>query len=309
MPPSGEATDAYKAFTCVRAGLNPHQTRNRGSLLDVRFAIDISPIGPWGTPQRLAELAALAERSGWDGVFLEDYVFNTDGLDVYDPWVSLAAVALATERVRIGTMVTPLPRRRPWKVAAEAVAIDHLSGGRMILGVGSGDPTSADLTAVGEQADAGVRGRMLDEALAVIDGLWSNQRFSHHGQHYRLDDVSLRPKPVQRPRIPIWVGGQYTRRRPRERALRWDGSCLYRIDPSAGWEDMRPDDVRALRELGGADYEISIGGRPRGPNEDAERALIAEIAAAGASWWQEWVAPDTPLERVRELIAAGPLRP
>jgi alkanesulfonate monooxygenase SsuD/methylene tetrahydromethanopterin reductase-like flavin-dependent oxidoreductase (luciferase family) len=275
-------------------------------------AIDISPLGPWGSPRQLAELAALAETSGWDGVFLEDYVIHPDGLDSYDPWVALAAIACATERMRIGTLVTPLPRRRPWKVASEATAIDHLSGGRMILGVGSGDPTSPDIIAVGEEQDARVRGEMLDEALEVIDTLWQREHVQHHGHHYQLDDVTLLPRPVQRPRIPIWVGGQVTRRKPRERALRWDGSCLYKATPP-DWDDMTAADVRALRALadqrpGGArGFSIAIGGRRRNPDLAAERDYIASIAEAGATWWNEWVPPLTPLEQARELIAAGPL--
>jgi alkanesulfonate monooxygenase SsuD/methylene tetrahydromethanopterin reductase-like flavin-dependent oxidoreductase (luciferase family) len=280
----------------------------RGYRLLVRFAIDLSPIGPWGSPRQLAELARLAEGCGWDGVFVEDYVFHAEGLDAYDPWVALAAIAVATEQVRIGTLVTPLPRRRPWKLAAEAVAVDHLSNGRMILGVGSGDPTSPDLTSVGEQADPRVRGRMLDEALAVIDGLWREDDFSFDGDYYQLESVSLRPKPIQQPRIPIWVGGAFTYRRPRERALRWDGSCLYRIQPP-DWEDMRPEDVRALRQQRGERFDIAVGGRRRRDDGAAERELVASIAEAGASWWNEWVPPDTPLERVRELIGGGPLRP
>jgi alkanesulfonate monooxygenase SsuD/methylene tetrahydromethanopterin reductase-like flavin-dependent oxidoreductase (luciferase family) len=106
----------------------------------MRYALGLGPVGPWGDPRTIADLAGLAERSGWDGVFIEDYVFFHDrASDVYDPWVTLAAIALATEQVTIGTMITPVPGRRVWKLAAEAVAIDHLSGGRLILGVGLGD--------------------------------------------------------------------------------------------------------------------------------------------------------------------------
>jgi alkanesulfonate monooxygenase SsuD/methylene tetrahydromethanopterin reductase-like flavin-dependent oxidoreductase (luciferase family) len=279
----------------------------------VQYAIDLSSVGPWGSPRTLAELGVLAEHSGWDAVFLEDYVVYADGLDTFDPWVALAAIAAATERIRIGTLVTPLPRRRPWKVASEAMTLDHLSNGRVILGVGSGDPTAADMNPVGEQPDARVRGAMLDEALGVIDALWTGERVHHQGAHYRLDGVALRPRPVQEPRIPIWVGGQYTKRRPRERALRWDGSCLYRAEPP-DWVDMSPDDVRELRRLAserpdhGAAFTITIGGRPRGPDPNAERRYVTSIAEAGADWWNEWVPPQTPVDRVRELIAAGPLR-
>src|SRR3954453_9296561 len=129
----------------------------------MRTAIDLSAIGPWGSPRQLSELAALAERSGWDAVFVEDYVFHPHGLAAYDPWIALAAIALATERVRLGPMITPLPRRRPWKVAAEATTLDHLSGGRVILGVGSGDPESPDTRGVGEDGDARTRASRLDE--------------------------------------------------------------------------------------------------------------------------------------------------
>ncbi|MGN6170580.1 MAG: LLM class flavin-dependent oxidoreductase [Solirubrobacteraceae bacterium] len=277
----------------------------------MRYAIDISAVGPWGTPRQLAELAALAEQSGWDGVFVEDYVVYADGLETYDPWIALSAIALATHRVRIGTLVTPLPRRRPLKVAAEAMTIDHLSEGRMILGVGSGDATSADMIPAGEQPDARRRGQMLDEALEVIAALWRGEPVHHNGANYRLDGVVLTPRPVQRPRIPIWIGGQYTRRRPRDRALRWDGSCLYKAQPP-DWDDMTPDDVRALRRIalaaGNTAFTIAIGGRQRRDDHDAEREYITSLADAGADWWNEWIHPRTPLPMVRELIGAGPLR-
>ena len=277
----------------------------------MRYAIDISAAGPWGSPHRLAELAALAEDAGWDGVFLEDYAVYSDGLETYDPWVALAAVAIATERVIIGTMVTPLPRRRPLKVASEAMTVDHLSGGRMILGVGSGDPTAADLVQAGEEADARTRAAMLDEALDVINALWQGEPVCHRGTHYVLDGVQLTPKPVQRPRIPIWVGGQYTLRRPRERALRWDGACLYKALPPE-WDDMTADDVREFRLLasqaGRKGFSIAIGGRQRRDDLDAEREYVASLADAGADWWHEWIHPRTPLETARKLIAAGPLR-
>ncbi len=301
----------------------------------MRFGIDISPAGAWGDPRTLAELAALAERSGWDGVFVEDYlVYQGGGEPTYDPWIALAAVALATERITLGTMVTPLPRRRPWKVAAEAMTIDHLSGGRFVLGVGSGDPDSPDTTSMrtacpcglppaartdrhrghsADLADPKIRAEILDESLDILAGLWSGEPFSYTGRHYQVDEVTLRPAPVQRPRIPIWVGGQFTRRGPRERAVRWDGSCLYRATPPM-WEDIMPVDIRALRdavrEQRGTDegYDIAVGGRHRRADEDAERRYVASIAAAGATWWHEFLSPADPLDTVREHIARGPLR-
>ncbi|MEA2276967.1 MAG: hypothetical protein QOI62_132 [Solirubrobacteraceae bacterium] len=280
----------------------------------MRFAIDISPAGSWGDPRTLAELAALAERSGWDGVFLEDYVFYPGGRDAYDPWIALAAIALATERIRLGTMITPLPRRRPWKLAAEAMTVDRLSGGRLVLGVGSGDPASDDTARVGEVVDARARADLLDEALDVVAALWSGDPVTHHGAHFDLDDVVLRPRPVQRPRIPIWIGGQITRRGPRERSLRWDGACLYRVAPPA-WEDLTPDDVRALRDdaarrPGGSDaFDIAVGGRAPAADRQAERAYLTALRDAGATWWHEYLEPDTPPADVRAHIAAGPIAP
>jgi alkanesulfonate monooxygenase SsuD/methylene tetrahydromethanopterin reductase-like flavin-dependent oxidoreductase (luciferase family) len=238
---------------------------------------------------------------------LEDYVVHPQTPLAYDPWVALAAIALATERVLIGTLVTPLSRRRPWKVASEAMTIDHLSGGRMVLGVGSGDPESADFACSDEAADVRVRAARLDEALGLIDALWKGERVSHAGAHFRLDGFRLLPRPVQRPRIPIVVGGQLTRRGPRERALRWDGACLYRATPPE-WEDVTPDDVRALSADALPGFDIWVGGRARRYDGAGEREYVAALEAAGASWWHEYLAPTTPLESVRAHIEAGPLR-
>jgi alkanesulfonate monooxygenase SsuD/methylene tetrahydromethanopterin reductase-like flavin-dependent oxidoreductase (luciferase family) len=175
----------------------------------MRFSVTFGAVGPGRDPRGLAELARLAEDAGWDAVFLEDYlVYQGDAsLPTYDPWISLAAMASATSSIRLGTTVTPVPRRRPWKLAAEAVALDHLSGGRLILGVGLGDPSDPFLGSVGEPTDPSVLAEKLDEALTVIDALWTGESVHHSGTHYNLDGVELTARPLQRPRIPIWVGG------------------------------------------------------------------------------------------------------
>lgn len=277
------------------------------------YGLDISAVGKCGDPRSMAEFAHVAEQSGWDGIFLEDYVFFWAGGETYDPWVTLAAIAMRTERVRLGLQVSPLARRRPWKVAREAVTLDHLSGGRLILGVGLGDASSPDFAKLGEPTDSKQRAEMLDEALQVIVGLWSGDSFHFQGKHYRVDEVTFLPPPVQKPRIPIWVGGAFTLEGPRKRALRWDGSCLYRVPPPA-WEDMTPDDVRTLRSLvertrGSAlQFDICIGGRRRRNDLDAERAYIRALAAAGATWWAEHVPPETDCSEVRRRIERGPIR-
>lgn len=258
----------------------------------MQFALDISPAGPWGDPRTMAELAALAERSGWDGVLLEDYLKHPQTEETYDPWVALTAIALATERIRLGTLVTPVPRRSPFKLAAEAMSVDHVSGGRMILGVGSGDPLSNDLRGLG---DARERAARLDAGLDVIAALWAGET---------VDGIVIFPRPVQQPRIPIWVGGQLTRRGPRARALRWDGAALYRIEPP-GWEDVRPEEIAELRADAPSGFDIAVGGRTW-DDPVAARGYVAAISEAGATWWHEYIEPATPLPAVREHIERGP---
>jgi alkanesulfonate monooxygenase SsuD/methylene tetrahydromethanopterin reductase-like flavin-dependent oxidoreductase (luciferase family) len=258
----------------------------------------------------LGDLAALAEASGWDGVVLEDYLVyqGRQELGTHDPWIALAAMALRTERLRIGLAVVALTRRRPWKVAREAVTLDHLSNGRLILGVGLGDVTGSDFAAFGEETDARRRAGMLDEALEVLVGLWSGEPFSYRGEHYQVDEVTFLPRPVQRPRIPIWVGGEYPLPGPTRRAARWDGSCLYKVR-AGPWT---PDDVRALRglverERPGAPFDVALGGDPRPDDREAHRRRVAALAEAGATWWMEYV-PPADLASMRAAVARGPLR-
>jgi alkanesulfonate monooxygenase SsuD/methylene tetrahydromethanopterin reductase-like flavin-dependent oxidoreductase (luciferase family) len=293
--------------------------------MDLQYALSLPNGGECGHPRILADLAALAEASGWDGLFLEDYICYTNdtyhsipGNPTYDPWVALAAVALSTSRIRLGTLVTPLPRRRPWKLAREAVTLDHLSNGRLILGVGSGDVRDPGYIRVGESSTAGARQRaeMLDESLQILAGLWSGQPFSYTGKHYSIEDVTFLPAPVQSPRIPVWVGGGWPNPGPTERAARWDGSCLYRQTTDGSWQDMTPDDVRSLRAFvesrrtSGTDaspFAIVVGGRQRSSDPEQDRALIRSLAEVGATWWSEWV-PAADLPTMRAAIARGPLR-
>ena len=282
----------------------------------MQYGIELPCAGAWGDTRTSAELAALAEAAGWDGVFLEDYIVwqNNQTMPTYDPWVTLAAMALRTERVRLGTGVTPLTRRRPWKVAKETATLDQLSNGRIILGVGLGD-AGASFDAFGEVTDVAERAAMLDEALAVLVGLWSGEPFSYDGAHYHLREVTLLPAPVQRPRIPIWVGGAWPKPGPTRRAARWDGSCLYKHADDGEWSDMSPADVQALKaevaRLRGHDapFDIVLGGRKRAEDWDRERAHITAVAEAGATWWMEYLPPEIgDLATARACIERGPLR-
>src|SRR5215467_3934781 len=169
-----------------------------------------------GDFRALVELAALAEEAGWDAIFLEDYITHWYAPDAptCDPWVLLSAIAQQTTRVLLGISVTPLSRRRPWKVAREGVTLDHLSNGRLVLGVGLGDVREPGFTHVGEVTDARQRAKMLDEALEVMTGLWSGQPFSYQGEHYQVHDLTFLPRPYQNPRIPILVGASWPHKGP-----------------------------------------------------------------------------------------------
>ncbi len=256
----------------------------------MRYGLDISPAGEWGRPDQIAELAALAEDHGWDGVFCEDYLAFPGGLATYDVWVTLGLVAQATTRLTLGTMVTPVPRRHLETLALQTISVDHVSGGRLVLGVGIGDPEGDAV--VGDQGRPA--GELLDEALDRLVGLWSGTR--------------LQPPPVQVPHIPIWVGGAITKAGPRARALRWDGACLYRVPPP-DWEDLTPDDVARLRaDAGHPSYVVAVGGRERRDDLVAERRYVASLADAGADWWHEYVPPRLSWPEARRRIQAGPVR-
>ena len=158
-----------------------------------------------------------------------------------DPWILLAALATLTQRIRLGVLVTPIARRRPWKLAREAITLDHLSEGRLILGVGIGGDWIGEYSTFGESTDDQLHGEQLGEGLAVLDRLWSGEQFSFSGAHYHISETQFLPQPVQQPRIPIWVGAGWPRSRPIERATRWDG-----IVPFKHGGSLTPDDYRAM---------------------------------------------------------------
>jgi alkanesulfonate monooxygenase SsuD/methylene tetrahydromethanopterin reductase-like flavin-dependent oxidoreductase (luciferase family) len=275
----------------------------------MKYGLTLPIGGACSDPRFLAELAGLAEQAGWDGVFLEDYIVyqGKAGTPTCDPWIALAAMALSTRRVRLGTTVTPLPRRRPWKVAREAVTLDYLSGGRFTLGVGLGDAADLSFTQFGETADPRQKAILLDEGLEVITRLWSGQRVSFHGTCYHVEGPPFLPAPLQTPRIPIWVGGAWPHKGAVRRAARWDGACLYKASEDGV---LSPEDVRALKAAllsereNPAPLDIIVGGGQRGKDWEKERAHIHAVADAGATWWSEWIPPGS--ANVMRASAARP---
>jgi len=249
----------------------------------VKRGIFVAPFDELADPRLLMELSANAEERGWDGIFLWDHIrYRAPTRAVLDPWVALSAIAVATERIRIGPMVTPISRRRPHKLARETVTLDHLSGGRLTLGVGLGSDRSGELKPFGEESDPKAQARLLDDGLDKLSGYWAGE---------------FEPLPVQTPRIPVWVASRWPNRRPLLRAAKWDG--LFPI------ELPEPD---ALGELAADLAELRSD--PAGPFD-----LVTEIdpgddsapwEAAGATWVLTSF-DQSPLQRnVREAIDAGP---
>ena len=266
-------------------------------------------IVPKGTPRAVAKLTREAEEAGWDGVFYYDAICVGE-MKTYDPWVVMAAMAMKTERVRLGAILTPPARRRPWKLARETMTLDHLSNGRLVLPVGLGALDDGGFSKVGEPADRRIRAELLDESLEILTGLWSGEPFSYDGKHYRLEEMTFLPPPVQRPRIPIWVVGAWPSKKSMNRALRYDGLLAY---TTRG--EVTPKDIRAIKEYveesRGADGAFDIVWEGVTPGDDPERAasVVRRFADAGATWWIEsqWLSPNEP-EDLRRRIGQGPPR-
>jgi alkanesulfonate monooxygenase SsuD/methylene tetrahydromethanopterin reductase-like flavin-dependent oxidoreductase (luciferase family) len=250
-------------------------------------------------PGVVAGLAAEAEERGWHGVFVWDQLRWREPIRrVADPWITLAAIAAATERVRLGPMVAPLPRRRPAKVARETASLDVLSGGRLILGVGlGGDRFAGELSKTGEELDDRVRGQMLDEALKILLAAWSGEPVNHRGRHYLVDEVQFLPRPVQRPRVPVWTAAFPGNDKPLRRAARYDGFFPVNLENV----DEFAQAVAAVRDLRGdntAPYDIAVELRPGSD--------VAPYAEAGANWWMTALEPGVSLDEVCGVVREGP---
>lgn len=255
-------------------------------------------IPPFTAPAILVEVAVEAEAAGWDGVFLWDHLqFEVGaGLPIHDPWVLLGAMAGATERVALGTMVTPLARRRPQVVAKHVMTLDHLSGGRAVLGVGLGSPPDADFAAFGDDDDPRRRAVVLDDHLGAVAAMLAGGPVTYDGPHVHIHAEML-PGTVRRPRPPIWVAAIAPNRRPLARAARWDGVIPLAIPTGF----MTPDEVAAYLE--GVD-------RPDGWDVVAPRApdvAADDYAAMGATWLVDSVWPEGDwLDDLRSRVRRGP---
>ena len=268
---------------------------------------------PGGSAVEQLELAVVADDAGWDGVFVWETAYGVD------PWTLLAAMSQRTTRVRLGTMLTPLPWRRPWKVASQVLTLDQVSGGRAILAVGLGAVDDA-LGTTGEDTGRAVRAERLDEGIEIVKGLWAGKRrFS--GRHYKVDleargeDLKATAGVVQQPRPPIWIVGVWPRPKSMRRVLRGDGLLPMCIDDT-GVRPAQPSDVEEMIGWmawhGGErrQFDVIVEGETPADDPAEAGATVARWSGAGCNWWLEtrWGLPNGPerAAEVRRRLEAGP---
>ena len=269
---------------------------------DLRRGLFLAPFDELSDPLVLVDLALAAEARGWDGVFLWDHMIRQPGEPqvIADPWILLAAMAASTTRIRLGTMITPLARRRPQKVARETVTLDHLSRGRLILGVGLGVNSGGELERFGECIDEPRRAAMLDEALDLLVALWSGEEVHHRGMFFTADGVTFLPTPVQQPHIPMWGAavGRRKRAAPLRRAARLDG--LFPVDATIGQFGEIVEEVRALRSsLDGYEIAAEVAA-------DADESIFGDFEQAGATWIMHSFRVHTTADEVGNAAERGP---
>jgi alkanesulfonate monooxygenase SsuD/methylene tetrahydromethanopterin reductase-like flavin-dependent oxidoreductase (luciferase family) len=277
--------------------------------LVMRHAIDLPNFGDYGDPRLLADLAQEAEEHGWDGFFVWDHILAPGAMAVADPTVTLAAIALKTNRIWFGPMVIPLPRRAPWKVAREALTLDHLSNGRLILGIGLGGDWFSELTTFGLALNDILRAEQLEEGLAILTALMSGEAAAYKGRHYTIESTRFVPAPIQK-RIPIWIAATWPRPRPFRRAAKYDGVAPISSDLEA---DLTVEQLRGVRTLiakyraSEAPFDIIHFGTTAGRSREEDAHKVAAFGDAGATWWFEAPNPwKSTLTQVRNRIRFGP---
>lgn len=265
---------------------------------------------PYTTPRTVANLAQLAEENNWDGVFLGDAIWCED------PMIGLAAAAMTTKRIRLGTMITPVPLRKPWKLASESLALDHLSEGRLILGLGAGAVWMGWHAFPDEVTNAGTRAEMLDETIDILTLLYQREQFDYNGRHYhlkltQLDPMHYPPKPMQQPRIPLWCVGILPRKRSMQRVLKCDGVIVEKIDANGKAQDITTSDIREIKAFVEANhpnspsFDIVLDGNTSDLDRTQAEEKFLPLVEAGATWWVEglWESSE---EKAVERIRQGP---
>jgi hypothetical protein len=292
----------------------------------MKYGLYVQNFGEYSDPHNLVALALDAEEAGWDGFFLWDHLllYRHSDIPFVDAGIALAAIAARTERLKLGPVITPVARRRPWKIARELVSLDHLSRGRAVLGVGLGAPADAEFECFGEDPDDRVRARRLDEGLEIIAGLWRGEEFTHSGEFFHIENVKFVPGPLQNPRIPIWVAGFWPNKPPMRRAARWDGMFPLKLPPvrlaglapgAAPWSMLwlQPQElgeavnyVRSHRTANSFFDVIASGATPLGERAEGWE-IVQAFHEAGASWWLEWLDEQRgSFAEMRDHVRKGP---
>jgi len=281
-----------------------------GDNRDVRFGLFLPPFEAFAAPRRVAELAHSAEQAGWDGLFLWDHMLAIPGMAVADPWVTLAAVATGTTRLRFGALVTPLARRRPWVLARQIATLDRLSEGRLVAGIGLGDDGWAEFSAFGEETDPVVRAEILDEALVLLRQLLDGERVDHDGRHFAVHAPPLLPTPTQQP-FPLWGACRWPSVKPLARSASLQG-CFPIFAGDGPPPPPDPGDIAAIKRIlvaHGADPDIDLVVRFSLSLQDpaeVPRTLDA-LARAGVTWVLEGFGPgQPPPDIVEEIVRRGP---
>ncbi len=265
----------------------------------MRHALYVPPFGPLAAPGVLLDVAVAAEQAGWDGMFLWDHLLRPEpgAAEVLDAWTTVAAMAAVTTTIRVGPMVTPLPRRRPQTLARAITTVDLLSAGRLTVGFGLGTDHGGELSAFGEEVDPGRRGAMLDEGLELVVGLISGDDVAHRGEVYTADGVRFLPPPHQSPRPPFWLASRSASGKPIERAARYDG--VFPISVDADGVEAIAGTVAATRgSLDGFDIAVIAL-----PGMD-----VATYERAGATWAMWTFLPGATPDEVAQVTSGGPER-
>lgn len=284
--------------------------------LIMKFGISIKNGGKFSDINEVIDLAIDAEEAGWDGLFPWDHIIHvgTGEVSMFDPWIALAGIAANTKKIKLGPMITPLARRRPWKVARETVSLDHLSKGRLILGVGLGATLKNDFKRFGDETDSKIRAEKLDESLDILQGLWKGDPFTYAGKHYSVaEDTTFLPKPYgDKPKIPIWMGGGSWSwsTKPFRRAARFEGTFPEFKDKNgenvAKYYEKLAEFIKKQRGHT-RDFDfVNLGKAPR--RETSIKEYFKPIIQSGVlSWWVERVYQwKGDIKEIREKIREGP---
>ena len=280
----------------------------------MKYGVHLPNFAAFGDVRVLSLLAREAEDAGWDGFFLWDHLLfcEFDLNDHADPWIALTAVAAATDHILLGPLVTPLPRRQPWELARQVVSLQNFSGGRLVLGVGLGEPTEWDFRYFGTDTDPVTRGERLDEGLAILTGLMSGEKFGFAGDHYSLEPMTFLPRPVAP--VPIWAGGSWPNRKPFRRAARYDG-VVPMVEGELSESSLRPivEYVTSHRPDTDRDFDVVVSGRsgegtpgvPLGV-DDLATWWLEDISPLRFGWEWEDLAQEWDVDQLRARIVAGP---